>query len=220
MSGVRAVLFDLDGTLLDTKDEWVRAFNEALASVGRPPLPADAVAAQIGTPFETILASIGVGPDDGARVTATFVRLEHEAIRRGVRAFPGIREMLDGLRDRPLATVTNKATDSAREALRVAGLEDRFRAIVGGDATPRKKPAPDPMLRAAEVLQVPPDACLVVGDTENDVRAGRAAGARTVGVTWGYGSRRALEEARAHFLIEAPAALPPLVRALTPNTGP
>jgi len=55
---------------------------------------------------------------------------------------------------------------------------------------------------------------------ENDVRAGRAAGARTVGVTWGYGSRRALEEARAHFLIEAPAALPPLVRALTPNTGP
>lgn len=217
---VRAVLLDLDGTLLDTKDEWVAAFNAALAHAGHPPLPIGDVVGRIGTPFETILASVGVAPRDVPCVTAEFIRLEHVAIRRGVRVFPGVPEALDGLRGRPLAAVTNKATETAREALKVARLHDRFEAVVGGDATPRKKPAPDPILRAADLLRVPPRDCLVVGDTENDVRAGRAAGARTVGVTWGYGSRTSLEEAGADYLLETPAALPPLVRALTPSTGP
>ena len=84
---------------------------------------------------------------------------------------------------------------------------------------PRKKPAPDPILRAASALGVQASECAVVGDTENDVRAGKAAGARTIGVTWGYGTRARLESAGVDYLIETPEALPPLLRALTPSTA-
>ena len=91
--------------------------------------------------------------------------------------------------------------------------------VLGGDSVPRKKPAPDPILRAASALGVQASECAVVGDTENDVRAGKAAGARTIGVTWGYGTRARLEAAGVDYLIETPEALPPLLRALTPSTA-
>jgi len=130
-----------------------------------------------------------------------------------------VAEMLASLARWPLATITNKRRDTTAEALRLAGLYDRFAVILGGDSVTRKKPSPDPVLEAAEILKIPVGSCAVVGDTENDVRAGRQAGAVTIGVTWGYGSRARLEEAGVGYLIEAPAALPPLVRALTPSTG-
>lgn len=216
---LRAALFDVDGTLLDTKEDWAAAFNEALALVGRPPMPVDAIARWIGTPLERILEAMGIPADDVPRAAAEFMRAEHEALRRDVRPFPRIPEALASLASWRLAAVTNKRSDTAREALRLAGLLDSFHAIVGGDAADRKKPAPDPVLRAAELLQAPVRACAVVGDTENDIRAGREAGARTVGVLWGYGTRRSLEDAGVEFLVEAPDALPPLLRALTPSKG-
>jgi phosphoglycolate phosphatase len=89
---------------------------------------------------------------------------------------------------------------------------------VGGDSVPHKKPAPDPILRAAATLGLAPEACAVVGDTEADVQAGKAAGARSIGVTWGYGTRARLEAAGVDYLVETPDALPPLLRALTPST--
>jgi len=220
VAAVRAVLFDLDGTLLDTCEDWVAAFNASLALVGASPLPLDAVVRWIGTPFETILARAVALPEALIpRVTAEFNRREAEWIRHGVRTFPGVPEMIAGLGRWRLAAVSNKRTDTAREVLQIAGLAERFDAVVGGDAVSRKKPAPDPVLKAAELLEVPAGACVLVGDTENDVLAGKAAGARTVGVTWGYGGRARLEAAGVDHLIEAPGALAPLLRALTPSTA-
>ena len=82
---------------------------------------------------------------------------------------------------------------------------------------PRKKPFPDPIFQAAKTLGVQPSECAVVGDTENDVRAAKGAGARSIGVTWGYGTRDSLEAAGVDHLVETPEALPPLLRALTPS---
>jgi len=218
---IRGVLLDIDGTLLDTREEWVRAFNESLRAVGHGGLPPAEVVRWIGAPFPRILEeACGLSGERARTVEEEFVRREHEILREGVRAYPGIPAALRRLARWRLGAVTNKRTETARLALDLAGLLTAFTAVVGGDATQRKKPAPDPVRRAAALLGLDPTACALVGDTENDVLAGKVAGARTVGVTWGYGGRRRLEAAGVDFLIEAPEALEPLLRALTPSTAP
>src|SRR5207245_8030208 len=115
------------------------------------------------------------------------------------RGDPGGREAIASLTAWKLAAVTNKRRDTSIEALRVTGLLPFFALVLGGDSVAHKKPAPDPILRAASALGVAPTECAVVGDTENDVVAGKAAGARTIGVTWGYGTRARLEAAGVDF---------------------
>lgn len=220
MGRVRAVLFDIDGTLLDTRDAWVAAFDSGLAAIGVRSIAGSAAAQWIGTPIEVIYAQrCGLAGDALDRAMQAFQRIEAESVERGMHAFPRISEALEALRGWRLAVVTNKRRATAVEALRVTDLLPRFTVVVGGDTVPRKKPAPDSVLHAARSLGIEPSECVVVGDTEVDVQAGKAAGTRTIGVTWGYGTRARLEDAGADYLVETPDALPPLVRALTPSTA-
>ncbi len=220
MPQLRAVLFDIDGTLLDTRDAWVAAFDAGLAAIRKTSIPGSEAAEWIGTPIEVIYAErCGLTGDELAAAVRAFQRVEAESVREGMRAYPGVREALASLAAWKLAAVTNKRHDTSVEALRVTGLLPVFAFVLGGDSVPHKKPAPDPILQAAAALSVQPPECAVVGDTENDVRAGKAAGARTIGVTWGYGTRARLEAAGVDYLIETPEALPPLLRALTPSTA-
>jgi 2-phosphoglycolate phosphatase len=215
---ILAVLFDIDGTLLDTRDAWIAAFDAGLATIHRASL-AGAVAAQwIGTPIEVIYAErCGLSGDDLTKAVRRFQQVEAESVREGMRPYPGVREALASLDRWKLAVVTNKRRDTAVEALRVAGLLAFFVLVLGGDSVSRKKPSPEPVLQAAVGLSVQAAECAVVGDTENDVRAAKDAGALSIGVTWGYGTRARLEAAGVDYLIETPDALPPLLRALTPN---
>ena len=218
MPRLRAVLFDVDGTLLDTRDAWIAAFDAGLAAIRKTSISGSEAAQWIGTPIEVIYAErCGLGGDDLTKAVREFQRVEAASVHEGMRAYPGIRETLASLAAWKLAAVTNKRHDTSVEALRVTGLLPFFLLVLGGDSVPRKKPAPDPILRAASALGVQPTECAVVGDTENDVRAGKSAGARTIGVTWGYGTRARLEAAGVDYLIETPEALPPLLRALTPS---
>lgn len=220
MPRLRAVLFDVDGTLLDTRDAWIAAFDAGLAAIRKTSISGSEAAQWIGTPIEVIYAErCGLGGDDLTKAVREFQRVEAASVHEGMRAYPGIRENLASLAAWKLAAVTNKRHDTSVEALRVTGLLPFFALVLGGDSVPRKKPAPDPILRAASALGVQPTECAVVGDTENDVRAGKSAGARTIGVTWGYGTRARLEAAGVDYLIETPEALPPLLRALTPSTA-
>jgi len=169
---IRAVLLDVDGTLLDTRDAWVRAFDAGLAAVRRTSIPGSVAAQWIGTPIETIYVErCGLSGDDLAKAVRVFQQVEAESVREGMRAYPGIREALAALRAWKLAAVTNKRHDTTVEALRVTELLPFFVLVLGGDSVPRKKPFPDPILQAAKALDVTPSECVVVGDTENDVRA-------------------------------------------------
>ncbi len=220
MRRLRAVLFDVDGTLLDTRDAWIAAFDEGLAAVGSPRMRGSEGFRWVGTPIETIYAErCGLSGPPLTLAVAAFQASEAASLDRGVQAFPGVPEMLASLAPWRLGAITNKRHETTLRALRLASLEAPFAVVLGGDSVPRKKPEPDPVLQAAQALGLDPAACAFVGDTEIDVGAGRAAGAVTVGVTWGYGSRARLEEAGVAFLVETPSALPPLIRALTPSTG-
>ncbi|MGI0148156.1 MAG: HAD family hydrolase [Thermoplasmata archaeon] len=220
MARVRAVLFDIDGTLLDTRDAWIAAFDAGLAAVPRTSIPGSVAAQWIGTPIEVIYAErCGLSGEELANAVRVFQEVEAESVHQGMRPYSRAREMLAFLGAWKLAAVTNKRQHTSVEALRVAGLLPFFELVLGGDSVPRKKPAPDPILKAAAALGVPPSECVVVGDTENDVRAAKQAGARSIGVTWGYGTRASLEAAGVDHLIETPDALPPLLRALTPSTA-
>lgn len=220
MPRLRAILFDVDGTLLDTRDAWVEAFDLGLAAIRRPVMAGTEAARWIGTPIESTYAErCGLSGEDLARAVAAFREAELASVSRGVRMFPGIRPMLDALDAWPLAALTNKPQAATDASFELVGIRERFALVLGGDAVPRKKPHPDAVRYAASRLAVPPEACALVGDSDADVRAGRTAGAVTVGVTWGYGTRQRLEAEGVGFLIEAPEALPPLLRALTPSTG-
>jgi len=217
--GIRAVLFDLDGTLLDTRDAWIAAFDASVAAIGRTASSGSVAAQWIGTPIEVIYERAGFTRDEIARAVPVFLEVEAASVPAGMRAYPGVREMLESLNRWKLAAVTNKSHDTSVKALRATGLLPSFSLVLGGDSVPRKKPAPDPVLKAARTFGVSPSECAVVGDTENDILAAKAAGARSIGVTWGYGTRSTLEAAGVDHLIETPEALPPLLRALTPSTA-
>jgi HAD superfamily hydrolase (TIGR01509 family) len=217
---LRAVFFDVDGTLLDTRDAWMAAFDAGLASVRSDGMRGAVGVRWIGTPIETIYAErCGLSGEPLRRAVAAFQDSEAASVRNGVRAFPGIPEMLDALGAWRIGAITNKRRDTTLAALRAAGIDGRFALVLGGDSVARKKPAPDPVLQAMREMRLEAAACAMVGDTEVDVRSGREAGAATIGVTWGYGARARLEDAGVGYLVETPAALPPLLRALTPSTG-
>lgn len=218
MRRLLAVLFDIDGTLLDTRDAWITAFDAGLAAIHRTSISGSVAAQWIGTPIEVIYAErCGLSGDDLAKAVRRFQQVEAESVRDGMRPYPGVREALAALDRWKIAAVTNKRHDTAVEALRVAGLLSFFAVVLGGDSVSRKKPSPEPILQAAGALGVLPTECAVVGDTEIDVRAAKDAGALSIGVTWGYGTRARLEAAGVDHLIETPEALPPLLRALTPS---
>jgi phosphoglycolate phosphatase len=217
---LQAVLFDVDGTLLDTRDAWIDAFDAGLQAVGSAAMPGVEGARWIGTPIEMIYEQrCGLSGDLLRAAVVAFQRAEEESLRGGVRVYPGVPAMLASLGPWRLGVITNKRQDTTMEALRLGGIDGRFGVILGGDSVSHKKPAPDSVVQAAQALHVSVEACAVVGDTENDVRSGREAGAVTIGVTWGYGTRARLEGVGVRFLVETPAALPPLVRALTPSRG-
>lgn len=211
-----ALLLDIDGTLLDTLDAIIVAMNAASDELRvEPRFSASELKSMIGTPVQhqlRVLRGIA-GPtaeEFADRYYAHFTRLVDD----GVRPFPGVRETFPRLQGRAIGTMSTRRRTEAIHMLRVAGLEQYFTAIVGGDEVARPKPNPDLPLHAAEVLRVEPGECIVVGDAPVDIRAGRAARMRTVAATYGYGDPVELRAANPTAEIGRFPGLPEVVRQL------
>ena len=205
-----AVLFDLDGTLIDSIQLIVEAAEHAFRGrAGRAPTRAEWVAG-IGTPLITQLREFATDEDDLARLIAgyrTYQQVHHDRLTR---CFDGIVDVVAGLRSRghPLGVVTSKMDAIARRSLEHVGLMPLMDVIIGADACTRHKPDPEPVHLALSTLGYAPREAVYVGDTVHDIEAGRAAGVRTIAVAWGACTRQQLETAEPDVIIEGIHDLP------------
>ncbi|MBY0469202.1 MAG: phosphoglycolate phosphatase [Burkholderiaceae bacterium] len=186
-----AVLFDLDGTVIDSAPDLAGAANEMRRARGLPDAPYERLRATVGSGARGLVGeAFGVVPGDDDFILLRDEFLDRYALRltNETRVFEHVRPLLDALDARavPWGIVTNKAIRYAEPVTRALGLYDRAAVVIGGDSTPHAKPHPEPLLEAARRMQIDPARCLYVGDDARDVQAGHAAGMLTVAVTWGY----------------------------------
>jgi N-acetyl-D-muramate 6-phosphate phosphatase len=190
-SDVRAVLFDLDGTLIDSAPDLGAAADKMRLDRGLPSLPLEQYRPMAGAGARGMLAvAFGMRPDHadfGAMREEFFVNYENCMTERTY-AFEGVPELISQLRARglPWGVVTNKSMRFAKPLTQGMSLFGSAAVVVGGDSTAHAKPHPAPLLEAARQLGLPPGRCIYVGDDERDVVAGRAAQMGTVAATYGY----------------------------------
>ena len=187
---IRGVLFDLDGTLIDTAPDMGDALNELLAEHGQATLPADAIRPHVSN-GSSALIRLGFGEPDAphfAKLLERFLAIYATRLTRSSVPFPGVLELLDALErsHTPWGVVTNKPGWLAMPLLSALGLAPRARSILSGDSLPERKPHPRPLRVAAEQMSVTAAECVYLGDAERDMQAARAAGMRGVVARYGY----------------------------------
>jgi len=188
---LQAVLFDLDGTLIDTAPDMAAALNRLRAEHGLDALPYAQLRPYVSRGSNGLL-NVGFGTKDTdpgrAALVERFLAIYSANLCNDSKPFDGMTAALAWLEERsvPWGIVTNKPNWLARPLLEQLGLLERAACLVGGDSLPERKPHPRPLLHAAELIRVEPDACVYVGDDLRDVEAGRAADMGTVFAGWGY----------------------------------
>jgi phosphoglycolate phosphatase len=185
----RAVLFDFDGTLVDTAPDLAAAVNHMLEEQGHDPLPLERLRPFASAGARGLLhAAFGLKPDDAEykAMREEFLDLYAEVCCRETRLFPGVAELLRELAARNLrwGVVTNKSTRFTERIL--AHLQLKPDCVACGDTTPHLKPHPASLLHACGQLDLPPATCCYLGDDLRDMKAARAAGMRPIAVEWGY----------------------------------
>lgn len=212
---IRAICFDVDGTLSDSDDRWTHRFEKMLQPV-RGLMPGrDAHAAarwlvmSLETPGNLVYEALDRLhlDDEAGRLVSAMARLRRDR-HDELLLVPGVDAMLAGLHGRyPLAVVSARGAHSTGDFLEQFGLRGYFQAVATALTCTYTKPFPDPIVWAAEQMGVAPGACLMVGDTTVDIRAGKAAGAQTVGVLCGFGREGELRRAGADLILQSTAEL-------------
>ena len=210
---VQAVLFDLDGTLVDSAPDLAGAANELRQRHGLPDLPFEALRPMVGSGARGMLdAALGIGPGDARfdALRADFLTLYEARILRETRVFARIEPVLQALERKglPWGIVTNKIARFSVPLVEGLSLLPRCAVLVSGDSTAHAKPHPAPLLEAARRLELPPQRCIYIGDDRRDVEAGRGAGMPTLAAAWGYlGRGESVHEWNAHAVLQQPEEL-------------
>jgi len=188
---IRAVLFDLDGTLLDTAADLGCALNLLLAEENLPPLSQELIRPHAGSGCRGLLKlglSIPHTHHQYHEMATRLLNYYANCLTRQTRLFDGMAETLDFLDKKNISwgVVTNKPARFTLPLLAHFGLDKRARCIISGDTLPRHKPDPAPLLRACELMAIPPERCLSLGDMKTDVEAGIGAGTTVLTALYGY----------------------------------
>ncbi|XAH25501.1 phosphoglycolate phosphatase [Xylophilus sp. GW821-FHT01B05] len=212
-SDIHAVLFDLDGTLIDSAPDLGAAADQMRTVRGLPSLPLERYRPMAGAGARGMLAeAFGMTPEhpDFAAMREEFFVNYERRMTECTYAFDGVTDLLQALATLglPWGIVTNKASRFTDPLVRAMPLLTPARAVVSGDTTPHAKPHPAPLLEAARRMGVEPSRCVYVGDDERDIIAGRAAGMATVAAGWGYlGHKGGPATWDAHAVINLPQEL-------------
>ncbi len=203
------VLFDLDGTLVDSAADLTAAVNHVRCHVELPPLSVDDIRQRVGKGARDLMQRVLPGYDvrDIDVALARYLEFNTRHIADMSLPYPGIITTLQQLAALgvTMAVISNKNEELSRLLLQTLGMGHLFARVCGGDSFPERKPSPLPLLRVMEELGVAPANCLIVGDSSNDIHAGRRAGIPTIGCTWGYGTSEELAES--DYQISDPAQL-------------
>jgi pyrophosphatase PpaX len=213
MAPYLTILFDLDGTLIDSVDLIVDSYLHTFRVHGVKGLTREEILAGMGTPLRVVFGNMTRKPSEVTEWIATYreYNLAHHDDR--VTAYPGAVDMVKRIRAAGFRTglVTSKNRAGAERGLNLVGLTGTMEVIIGADDVVQAKPHPEPVEKALAALGVPADTALFVGDSQHDVHSGRGAGAWTVGATWGPFDRAHLELAAPDFYCETPDQLLRLV---------
>ena len=219
---IKALCFDVDGTLSDTDDYYaqkiVRFFPRFLFR--DPAHTARRLVMWVESPGNALLGFADrVGIDDKMVAVIDWLNRHHNRPQKKYLIVPGVEDMFKEMQGRfPMSVVSARDENSTMRFLTQFDLCNYFDAIVTGLSASHTKPYPDPILLAAEQMGVRPEECLMIGDTTVDMRAGKAAGAQTVGVLCGFGEELELRQLGADLILKSTADLPALFSQQTPLT--
>jgi pyrophosphatase PpaX len=214
---VRAVLFDLDGTLIDSIGLIVDAMHHAFEAFDGEVPDDSAWMSGIGTPLYKQLARYARSPEEleilRERYRAYQV-IHHDKV---IKEYVGTTEVLAKLHARGIvmAIVTSKGDELARRGIELTGMAKYLPVVVGADSVTKHKPEPEPVLHALVQLGVAADEALMMGDSPHDINSGNAAGVRTIGALWGPFTREQIAAANPTFWMSNISELPALVDSLT-----
>lgn len=221
---IKAVMIDLDGTLLDTAHDLAAAANMMLRELGRAELPPETIQSYIGKGIEKMVKRSLTGSMDGEpdaelfnRAMPIYERDYAKTLCIDTRPYPGVLEGLKALREHGfrLACVTNKAAAFTLPLLRATELLSFFDVVLSGDSLPKKKPDPMPLLHACQQFGIEPGEMLLIGDSLNDAQAARAAGCRVFCVPYGYNEGRDVRELDCDAIVSSLYEATKLIRKLS-----
>jgi phosphoglycolate phosphatase len=192
---IKLLIFDLDGTLIDSRLDLIHSVNAMLRHIGRPELPGDIIATYVGDGAPMLVRRALGDPDDESSVQRAleyFLSYYREHKLDNTHVYPGILEMLVQIRrgtngrPRSMAVLSNKPVNPSRAIVEALGMKDFFAQVYGGNSFPTKKPDPLGAQKLLEEIACHPQEAVMIGDSANDVLTGRNAGLWTVGVNYGF----------------------------------
>ncbi|MEW5977233.1 MAG: HAD-IA family hydrolase [Acidobacteriota bacterium] len=211
------IIFDLDGTLIDSCLDLANSVNHARVRMGMPPLENEIIYSYVGDGASMLIQrSLGSNPEPARVETALGIFLEHYKLHLldNTVLYPGVRETLAQLGHLTLAVLTNKPINPTRTILEGLAVLDRFASVYGGNSFEQKKPDPVGVYQILDDTGVVKERCLLVGDSRIDIETGRNAGVATCAVTYGLASKT-LSDSRPDYIIDNMRQLPAIVLSST-----
>ncbi len=203
---VELIIFDLDGTLIDSSEDIAVCANKTLKAMGHNELGLDEIKQGIGWGVKMLFERLmpGNSPQAIEEARGIFLGFYGEAPVVKTFAYPGVTETLNHFRrkNKKMAVVTNKPYGLAERILEELGLSESFGLVVGGDSFENKKPHPEPLERVMKSLNAHPNASVIVGDSPVDCESGKKAGMRTIGVSYGFRGATELIDAGCDIIVD------------------
>lgn len=205
MNNIKLLIFDLDGTLIDSKKDIADSVNLTFRDVGLPQKPREVIYDYVGNGVRQLISD-AVASDDPSLIDHALQIFEVHYLDHlldETRLFPGMDEVLDHYADKKLALVTNKPVNYTHKIIEGLKLDQHFDFILAAQDSIRLKPQPDMLLKTLDVLQIAPSEAVMIGDSLNDIDAARAAKVPSCGVSYGFGDLNTLQSAQPDYFAES-----------------